>query len=60
VTVREATPADLTRAALSVVDSLEAPVGLLTETAAGYFLRFGFVDVPRDDLPPALAASPEL
>jgi amino-acid N-acetyltransferase len=50
----------LTRAVLSVVDGLEAPVGLLTETAAGYFLRFGFVAVPRDDLPPALAASPEL
>lgn len=37
-----------------------ATVGLLTETAAGYFDRFGFTEVPRDRLPAALSASPEL
>jgi amino-acid N-acetyltransferase len=51
---------ELTRTALEAVDGVGAPVGLLTETAAGYFPRFGFVAVPRDDLPPALVASPEL
>jgi amino-acid N-acetyltransferase len=37
-----------------------APVALLTETAASYFPRFGFVPVDRDRLPASLAASPEL
>jgi len=35
-------------------------VYLLTTTAAGYFPRFGFETIPRDGLPPALAASEEL
>jgi amino-acid N-acetyltransferase len=50
----------LTAAALRRVDAARAPVGLLTETAAAYFTRFGFEPVARDDLPPALAASAEL
>jgi amino-acid N-acetyltransferase len=52
--------AELTAAALAHVDAAEAPVALLTETAAGYFPPFGFAAVPRDRLPAALAASAEL
>jgi len=37
-----------------------APVALLTETAADFFPRFGFVAIDRADLPASLAASPEL
>ena len=37
-----------------------ATVGLLTETADGYFERFGFHAVERDQLPSALFASVEL
>ena len=36
------------------------PVALLTETAAGWFPRFGFTPVPRAALDPALGASAEL
>ena len=50
----------LTRAALQHVDEVRAPVALLTETAEGWFPRFGFRPVEREDLPPALAASEEL
>ncbi len=32
---------------------------LLTETAAAYWPRFGFVVIPRDAAPAAIAASPE-
>lgn len=52
--------AHLTQAALAHVDAEGAPVALLTETADGWFPRFGFVAVERADLPAALAASPEL
>jgi amino-acid N-acetyltransferase len=52
--------AALTAVALAHVDAAGAPVALLTETAASYFRRFGFVPVDRDRLPPALAASAEL
>lgn len=55
--------AALVTAALDAADSADgsrANVGLLTETADGYFARFGFRPVRRDDLPAALAASPEL
>ncbi|MBB3084779.1 GNAT family N-acetyltransferase [Geodermatophilus sabuli] len=52
--------ATLTAAALALVDDVGAPVGLLTETAAGYFPRFGFTPVDRDQLPAALSASAEL
>jgi amino-acid N-acetyltransferase len=52
--------AALVRAALDRVDSAGAPVALLTETAAGYFLRFGFVPVNRTELPSSLEASAEL
>jgi len=52
--------AQLTAAALAHVDAAVAPVALLTETAAGYFPRFGFTAVPRSRLPTALAASIEL
>jgi amino-acid N-acetyltransferase len=37
-----------------------ATIALLTETAVGYFERFGFRQVFRDQLPATLAASPEL
>jgi amino-acid N-acetyltransferase len=50
----------LTAAVLERVDAERAPVALLTETAGGYFPRFGFTVVPRDRLPAALAASAEL
>lgn len=50
----------LTRAALDVVDAGRAPVALLTETADGYFPRFGFARVAVEGLPAALTASAEL
>jgi amino-acid N-acetyltransferase len=50
----------LTAAALQRVDSVGAPVALLTETAAAYFPRFGFASLTRDALPAALTASAEL
>jgi amino-acid N-acetyltransferase len=52
--------AALTRAALAIVDEAAAPVALLTETADAYFPRFGFHEVQRGELPPALSASEEL
>ena len=52
--------AALTGAALERVDTVCAPVGLLTETASAFFPRFGFRPVPRTALPSALAASAEL
>jgi amino-acid N-acetyltransferase len=42
------------------VESGTAAVGLLTETADGYFDRFGFRPVERAELPAALEASAEL
>jgi phosphinothricin acetyltransferase len=55
--------ARLVRAALAGAD-LEvggrAPVGLLTETADGWFDRFGFAPVDRAQLPAELSASAEL
>jgi amino-acid N-acetyltransferase len=50
----------LTRAALAHVDRAGAAVALLTETAADWFRRFGFVPVDRTALPPALEGSAEL
>jgi amino-acid N-acetyltransferase len=50
----------LTVAALERVDAAVAPVALLTETAEGYFPRFGFTQVDRGELPAALQASEEL
>jgi amino-acid N-acetyltransferase len=53
----------LVRTALAAADALEhgrAGVGLLTETAAGYFDRFGFAATDRAALPEALSASAEL
>jgi len=53
----------LVEAALTTADLHDghrATVGLLTETADGWFDRFGFAAVPRDQLPAELAASPEL
>jgi amino-acid N-acetyltransferase len=41
-------------------DQQQAPVALLTETADGWFPRFGFRPVPREALPAALSASAEL
>ncbi|WP_337867389.1 arsenic resistance N-acetyltransferase ArsN2 [Meiothermus sp.] len=35
-------------------------LSLLTETAADFFLRFGFAQIPRAELPAALQASQEL
>lgn len=55
--------AALVTAALAAADAQvgrRATVGLLTETAEGYFDRFGFARVDRDALPSALAASAEL
>jgi amino-acid N-acetyltransferase len=52
--------AALTHAALDHVDAARAEVALLTETAVGYFARFGFSAVDRAALPTALRASPEL
>ena len=54
------TGARLTVAALERVDAAGAPVALLTETAAAYFPRFGFVPVDRHLLPAALQDSAEL
>jgi amino-acid N-acetyltransferase len=51
--------AQLVPTALAVVDPAR-PVALLTETAAGWFPRFGFLPVQRAALDPALAASAEL
>jgi len=51
--------AQLVRVALAAVDPAR-PVALLTETAAGWFPRFGFHPVDRAALDPALAASAEL
>jgi amino-acid N-acetyltransferase len=50
----------LSAAALAHVDAAGSPVALLTETAAGYFPRFGFTPVDRDQLPASLAGSAEL
>ncbi|MFI5099633.1 MAG: GNAT family N-acetyltransferase [Actinomycetes bacterium] len=53
----------LVRTALAAADSDvsgPSPVALLTETADGYFPRFGFTPVQRADLPAALSGSPEL
>lgn len=53
----------LVRAAIAAADedtAGRAAVGLLTDDATGYYDRFGFTEVTRPDLPPALAASPEL
>jgi amino-acid N-acetyltransferase len=52
--------AALTTVALAHVDADHAEVALLTETAAGYFTRFGFRAVERAALPAALGASAEL
>lgn len=52
--------AALTAAAVQRVDGADAPVALLTETAEGYFPRFGFRPVDRADLAPVLGASAEL
>lgn len=49
----------LVRAALREADAV-GPVALLTETATTWFTRFGFTSTTRDQLPAALAASPEL
>lgn len=51
--------ARLVAAALEAAEPV-GPVALLTETAAGWFPRFGFVPVEREGLPAALAASAEL
>jgi amino-acid N-acetyltransferase len=51
--------AQLVRVALAAVDPAR-PVALLTETAPGWFPRFGFHPVDRTALDPALAASAEL
>jgi amino-acid N-acetyltransferase len=51
--------AQLVQIALAAVDPAR-PVALLTETAAGWFPRFGFHPVDRAALDPALAASAEL
>lgn len=55
--------AALVQAALAAADTREgrrAGVGLLTETAAGYFDRFGFTATSWSGLPAALSASAEL
>jgi amino-acid N-acetyltransferase len=55
--------AELVDAAIAVADTDHggiAAIGLLTETAVGYFERFGFRPVARDHLAAGLAASPEL
>jgi amino-acid N-acetyltransferase len=51
----------LTAAALDLAESRGARrVWLLTTTAERFFPRFGFLEVPRTELPAALAASAEL
>jgi amino-acid N-acetyltransferase len=55
--------AELVRTALAAADADQggrAGVSLLTETADGYFPRFGFAQVDRSDLPAELSGSPEL
>ncbi len=55
--------AALVRTALAAADAHEqhpAGVALLTETAAGYFDRFGFTATDRAALPQPLSASAEL
>ncbi|MGY1672020.1 GNAT family N-acetyltransferase [Geodermatophilus sp. SYSU D00710] len=52
--------AALATVALAHVDAAGAPVALLTETAEGYFPRFGFVPADRAQLPATLADSAEL
>lgn len=55
--------AALVQAALAAADECAGPparVALLTDTAAGYYPRFGFRPVRRDELPGALLGSPEL
>jgi amino-acid N-acetyltransferase len=55
--------AAMVRAALAAADGQEqgrAGVGLLTETAAGYFDRFGFTVTDRAGLPQSLWSSAEL
>jgi N-acetylglutamate synthase-like GNAT family acetyltransferase len=47
-------------AADDAVEATTATVGLLTETADGYFDQFGFRPVERAELPQALDASAEL
>jgi amino-acid N-acetyltransferase len=51
---------ELVRAALAVADTEHVHVGLLTESASGYFPRFGFAEVPWAALPDALGASTQL
>jgi amino-acid N-acetyltransferase len=54
----------LVETALATADAMTggrpAVVGLLTETADGYFNQFGFAAVDREALPPQLAGSAEL
>ena len=50
----------LIAAALEAADEQGLPVGLLTESTAGYFPRFGFSPGAWDQLPSALAASEQL
>lgn len=50
----------LVRTALRYVDAVRAPVALLTETAADYFTRYGFVTTSREGLPAALHDSTQL
>jgi len=51
----------LTAAALDLAEAHGARrVWLLTTTAERYFPRFGFLEVARQELPPALGASEEL
>jgi amino-acid N-acetyltransferase len=52
--------AELIAAALARVDTVGAQAALLTETAANWFPRFGFVPVDRTSLPRVLEASKEL
>lgn len=50
----------LVTAALAHADEADAPVALLTETADGFFPRFGFSPTEREALPSALQASGQL
>jgi amino-acid N-acetyltransferase len=59
----EGVGASLVSTALHAADmdvGAPARVALLTETADGYFPRFGFASVDRGGLPPAVAGSAEL
>ena len=58
--VGRALVAETLSAADAAVEAGAATVALLTETADGYFDRFGFRAVDRTELPPALEASTEL